>query len=263
MRWLLLVLLAGCGRAVEEPPPTPTPTPVAWELDGSWFVRYASDPKPYLDVAFREGQVPARVTATLAGPGVVHRDLELTWNAGEGEWQVVGTFLPDPLPGGWWWVSLVTAWDAAGHATTWASPAPWTAYDRGGEPGFFYAPEAGDRWRVETSGPAGGADPVVHVFRDDGTTWVAANDDWDVGKPWAGVSWPVQPASTYLVRVTGEKDDSGAYRIWAGPEGCTPDDALGAPDAGETAATAIELPACVLLRQELSGDVDWFRVVVP
>ena len=255
-----LLALAACSGP--SSPSTPT-----YELDGSWFVRYASDPRPYLDVAFRDGDRPARVTATLQGPARAWPDLELTWSADEEEWQIVATFLPDPLPGGWWFVSSVTAYDAADRATTWHSKAPWTPYGGGVEPGFFYASEPGPlRWRVETfAASKPHADPILRVVRADAPArWVAANDDWDVGQPWAAVTFPVEAGASYLVRVYGEADDAGHYAIAAAPEGAPrPAPPLGAPDAGELPADALLLPANVSLEGELRGDVDWFRFDVP
>lgn len=310
--WLLMALW-GCGepaggyspppQAGSSPPSVPGPTPPVYELDGSWFVRYASDPKPYLDVAFRGDQRPVRVTATLQGPGRAWPDLELSWNARDAEWQIVCTFLPDPLPGGWWFVSAVTAFDAGGEATAWRSKAPSTPYGGDVQPGFYYAAESGSlRWRVETfAAEAPHADPILRVVRADAPhRWVAANDDWDVGQPWAAVTFPVEPGASYLVRVYGEDDDAGHYAIRAAPEGAAAprvsegaappgafegaaapkvsEDAAApkvsegaaprpvprsAPDAGERPADALTLSPNVALRGELAGDVDWFRFDVP
>ena len=106
MRWSLalfgLVTLTGCQRGAPQ-------------LDGSWFVRYASDPSPYLDVAFR-GTQPAECAVTLKGPRGFSEDLKLTWNTKDDEWQVVPSHLPDPLPGGIWWVSEVRATTKSGQA---------------------------------------------------------------------------------------------------------------------------------------------------
>jgi hypothetical protein len=259
-RWLpvavaAVCLLSACGR---EPP-----TPPEYRLDGSWFVRYASDPKPYLDVAFHGPDVPARVTATLQGPTQAWPDLTLSWNAAEEEWQIVCTFLPDPLPGGWWFVSHVTAYDSAGRATTWSSQAPGTPYADGIEPGFYYASEDGAlKWRVETlSAGAKAADPILRVARADAPNrWVAANDDWDVGQPWAAVEFPVEAGVAYVVTVYGEEDDAGAYAIRARPvpgepssEAATP----GQPGTGPSTATA--LPAGSLVSAELGGTPHWWR----
>ncbi len=270
---LLAVLLAGTGCRGGAP-----------ELDGSWFVRYASDPTPYLDVAFR-GRRPDRVEAVLSGPEGRREDLALRWNAEDVEWQASPT-LPWPLPGGMWWVSEVRA-QVGRRALVWAAARPEDAYtlSSGGEPrpvparpGFFYAAEPGPvRVRVETAGPKDGprADPIVTVFADGALgTWLAAVDDSDVHDPYPTFVMPVTPGATYLVRVTGAEDDAGPYSLRVVPEAAPP---LASPPRGgptpdahepdDTPDRAVPLPLGAVLQRSLGGtrgpDVDWFRFVAP
>ena len=95
--WIVIIVAAWIGGCQRGAP----------QLDGTWFVRYASDSSPYLDVAFR-GKQPTSVAVVLRGPGGFAEDLPLTWNSKDREWQIVPD-LPDPLPGGVWWVSEVRA----------------------------------------------------------------------------------------------------------------------------------------------------------
>ena len=245
------------------------------ELDGSWFVRYASDPKPYLDVAFRGGPQPSRVTVDLQGPERAWVDLELALNEGEGEWQVVCSFLPQPLAGGPWFVSAVRAWHGA-ERTEYRSSAPWEPYavwlgseSRASEvtPGFFYATEPGPLpWRIETMRPPEGrvADPILRVYREgELRRWVAANDDPDVDQPYPSVVLPVEPGGTYLIALSGAEDDGGDYLLRAGPAA----EAAGPPaDAlpRERSPAASQLPPSTWVRGTLGREgVDWYRVTVP
>ncbi len=280
MRWLLvslLGLLLGCSGP-SELAERPAAERLA-ELDGSWFVRYHSDSKPYLDVAFREGAQPTRVTADLQGPARSWTDLELVHNEAEGEWQVVCSFLPQPFAGGPWFVSAVRAWGPGG-AVEYRSAAPWEPYavtvgseSRGTriEPGFFYASEAGPlMWRIEALRPEGGApaDPILRVYREgELRRWVAANDDWDVEQPYPAVVMPVEPGATYLIALSGAEDDAGRYALRAGPPGAgvaPPVVSDLPPDAPGQAVSALELAPGRWVQGELAGeDVDWYRVTVP
>ena len=281
-----LVGVLGCGSGggpavpIEAPAPATvearaTPGRLA-ELDGSWFVRYHSDPKPYLDVAFRDGPRPTRVTADLQGPEGSWQDLELAFNEAENEWQVVCSFLPQPLAGGPWFVSAVRAW-GQGSTVEYRSAAPWSPYEvvgagaAGVEPGFFYASETGPlMWRIEAVLPQGGrpADPVLRVYRaGELRQWVAANDDWDVEQPYPAVVMPVEAGATYLIALSGVEDDSGHYALRAGPpssgEAAPPLGVL-PPDAPADPAAAVALAPGQWVLGELAGqDVDWFQVTVP
>ncbi|MCO4773145.1 MAG: hypothetical protein KDA24_24130 [Deltaproteobacteria bacterium] len=264
--------LAGCQRGAPQ-------------LDGTWFVRYVSDPSPYLDVAFR-GKQPKTVEVVLQGPNGYRGDLPLTWNGKDREWQIVPS-LPDPLPGGVWWVSEVRA-TADGKAMRWAADSPQTLYTRtiDGQqattaeagPGFFYASEAGpNRVRIETMAPVGGrsGDPILAVYRDgDLTRWIAASDDYDVEEPYPTILMPTEPGVTYLIRVSGADDDAGDYAVRVVPEatprmaaptivGATPD--AHEPDQAPEKATTLELGT--VLHRSLGGtrgtDVDWMRFVAP
>lgn len=278
MRWSLalfgLVTLTGCQRGAPQ-------------LDGSWFVRYASDPSPYLDVAFR-GTQPAECAVTLKGPRGFSEDLKLTWNTKDDEWQVVPSHLPDPLPGGIWWVSEVRATTKSGQVMVWSSERPDRLYTRTVDgkqpttaeagPGFFYSPEDGPvRVRIETMAPKGGkpGDPILSVYRADAPDrWLAAADDYDVEQPYPTILMPVQPGDSYLIRVSGAEDDAGTYAIRVVPEseprmappgvlGATPD--LHEPDQEPQDAT--KLPLGTVLHRSLGGmpgtDVDWMRFDVP
>lgn len=268
----LCFLAPGCGG-----PP---------QLDGSWFVLYASDPKPYLDVAFR-GRHPDTVQVVLSGPEDHKETLGLTWNPQDEEWQVVPTHLPDPLPGGVWWVSEVQATSRSG-ISQWIATSPSSPYVRtvNGQnptsveptPGFFYSPEPGVvRVRIESRAPRGGTrgDPVMAVFADGQfDQWVAANDDYDVQQPYPTIVMPVQPGATYFVRVTGAEDDSGHYAIRVVPEShprVRPPEVLGkipdAYEADETPRDAKIVPLETWIHRSLGGtplpDVDWIRFVAP
>lgn len=273
--WIVIIVAAWIGGCQRGAP----------QLDGTWFVRYASDSSPYLDVAFR-GKQPTSVAVVLRGPGGFAEDLPLTWNSKDREWQIVPD-LPDPLPGGVWWVSEVRA-QAGSSALKWTAKAANRLYTRTTDgqqpttseagPGFFYSPEAGPhRVRIETMAPAGGrrGDPILAVFKGaDPTRWIAASDDYDVEEPYPTILMPVTPGATYLIRVSGAEDDSGDYAVRVVPESTPrmqPPELVGAtPDAHEPDQEpdgATKLPIGTILHRSLGGtpgtDVDWMRFVAP
>ncbi len=260
------------------------------ELVGSWFVRYRTDPTPYLDVAFDGGRGITRLTAELTGPERVHPDIEMRWVPEEDEWQHPSTFLPDPLPPGTWWVSRLRAELRGGGWSEWTAEGPdelyrWTsdAGESGGTSAFAGAftmpPPDGPMYAIDTLPVAGGteADTYLRVARlDEPDRPIALNDDADVLRGWASVWTPLSPG-TYLVRVDGRDDNVGDYAIRfarqddpppveaPGPKAAEPDP--WEPDDAPEQATALELGAIQVHtlspRRELLGDQDWFRIEVP
>ena len=190
-------------------------------LEGSWFVRYLSDPRPYLDVAFEEDDDDRveRVVADLQGPDALYPDLELAFNEDDREWQLVCDFLPQPLASGVWWISRLQVTHDDDRVTEFTAPDPqgvyrWTQGDAdapdaaGNSEGWlgpFYVPAVRDPMaHVGTFavGGDGGLDTTIAVYRaSDPTRWLAFADDPDVEDPAAKVSLPVEPGETYLVAV--------------------------------------------------------------
>ncbi len=139
---LMIAGLVGCPRASDSEP-TAAAKGAAIELDGAWFVLYADDPRPYLDVAFTDGSAtPARAWATLTHhtPSAQERRFELHWNAEDAEWQADCSDL-GPLGPSIHYIPSVEVEAKDGTRTTWTADGPWSPY-AGTEvgAGFFYVP---------------------------------------------------------------------------------------------------------------------------
>jgi len=213
---------------------SPAPCP---ELKGSWFVRYLSDAKPYLDVAVSStpGAAPLKsVTADLTGPAKTYPDIPLRYNAKDREWQAVCAFLPQPLAGGVWWVSRVRMTTVRGAWREYKADAPHSTYlhrhgDSGGKQqgsgrsevwiGSFYATEQGSGqplYTIQTFATQGGAqsNPVLQVYRAaDPVAWIAVNDDPDVNQDYARLTMPLKPGARYYIRVDDRYGEGGHYCV--------------------------------------------------
>ena len=261
-------------------------------LEGSWFVRYLSDPRPYLDVAFEEAdddQVE-RVVVDLQGPDALYPDLELAFNEGDREWQLVCDFLPQPLAAGVWWISRLRVAHDGDRWTEFTAPDPqggyrWTQGDAdapdavGNSQGWlgpFYVPAARDPMAHVGTFAVGedtGLDTTIAVYpASDPTRWLAFADDPDVEDPAAKVSLPVEPGATYLVAVetVGEPGPYGITLSIDEPLADTIAIPLQAgADAHDVWRWATVLDPAVPQRQlagdgtEPRSDRDWFTFTVP
>jgi hypothetical protein len=260
------------------------------ELIGSWFVRYRTDPTPYLDAAFDGSSAITRLTADLTGPERVYPDIDMRWVPKEDEWQHPSSFLPDPLPPGTWWVSRLRAELRGGGQVEWIAGGPDELYEwsnSAGESGhtsafagaFTMPPSGVPMYAIDTLPVAGGteADTYLRISRlDEPDTPIALNDDADVQRVWASVWTPLQPG-TYLVRVDGRDDNIGDYAIRFARQGDPPPAEVTGPKAAEPdpyepddqpdQATELVLGVTQVHtlspRRELLGDQDWFRIEVP
>ena len=220
------------GQDVDEGSPGPCP-----ELLGSWFVRYLSDPNPYLDVAISTppGAAPVKsVTADLKSPGKAYTDITLKYNPQDREWQAICGFLPQPLAGGIWWVSRVRITMAQGSWREYQAGDPYSTYSytSGGTGpvqqslrkskvwiGSFYATERGGPlplYTIHTFAVRGQRDsnPVLQVYREsDQAAWIAVNDDPDVNQDYARITMPLRPGDTYYIRVDDRYHQGGHYGI--------------------------------------------------
>lgn len=298
----VVVLLALGGRAPDPRPGSPEPEAGrsgAPRLVGSWFVRYLSDPKAYLDVALDVpvGVELASVTANLTGPARTYPDIQLQYNPKDGEWQMPSDPLPTPLAGGTWWVSRVSITTKAGQWLRYHAEDPFGTYrlDRGGPRGAaasgqatpvwigsFYATEPDPtrpRFTVHTFPAPGGdkSNPILQIYRPaDPKRWIAVNDDPDVNQDYARVSLPLDPGKTYLIRVDDRYHELGDYCLQinrspkpdkpgkAAPAGTHP----GEPDETHKAARPIkegEVRCLTFGRRAGStwGDEDWLAFSVP
>jgi len=240
------------------------------ELDGAWFVVYADDPRPYLDVAFATGAVaPAAVTAHLAGPSRGY-SFTLFHNPEDGEWQCDCTSLP-PLEPGVWWIPRVDVTLADGAVRSWLAASAWHSYegtDVGA--GFFFVPAPGRqvfngsafRQHIETAPVAGTpvADTAIFVFREDDLVhWVAAADDPTTTSPYAILDCYLEEGR-YLVRVDGSEESGGYFiRLDEGPE-YVYDEAE--PDGPDSPSRLIPGHS---YHRTVGGDdrSDWFVIDVP
>lgn len=263
------------------------------DLVGSWFVRYRSDPVPYLDIAI-EGATGAitSVKADLSGPDGLRTDIELDYVEAEDEWQKPQTGLPKPLPGGMWWVPRVRVDLADGGWVQWTAEGPdtrytWTRDDGAAGPtsafcGSFYMPPAqGQLYAIDTLPVREGVDVDTYLrvsTLDEPDTPIALNDDADLEEKWAGVALPLTPGTPYLVRVDGRDDNVGDYAIIFRrrddpyPPSWLPGRPAGDPDPFETdddptVATTLRLGEHQVHSLSgvggLLGDRDWFVVTVP
>lgn len=220
------------GPPDEEVPPGSCP-----ELKGSWFVRYLSDAKPYLDVAVSSppGSLPLiTVTADLSGPVKTYPNIPLKYNAREGEWQAICDFLPQPLAGGVWWVSRVKLKTAKGAWREYSAGNPLSTYlhrhgdSKGAQQGSvqskvwigsFYATERDSPHPLHTihTFPAKGgtrSNPVLQVYEAaDPVAWIAVNDDPDVNQDFARITMPLKPGARYYIRVDDRYGEGGHYCV--------------------------------------------------
>lgn len=267
-------------------------------LVGSWFVRYASDPVAYLDVAVEApaGVKLSKVTAHLTGPGRTYPDIELRYNPKDDEWQLARDPLPTPLAGGTWWVSQVGLFLEDGRWLRYHADDPYGTYlvDRGarGGPtvkdekskvwiGSFYATEQDaerPHFTVHTFPAPGGkkSNPTLQIYRaGDPARWIAVNDDPDVNQDYARVSLPLTPGQTYLIRVDDRYHELGDYCLQvnrsatpsgegrAAPAGTHP----GEPDdePGKARVLAQGEVRCLTFtpREGIWGDQDWLSFTAP
>lgn len=262
----LLTLVAGCGCPEVSAPATSVPSAApSLGLDGAWFVVYADDPLPYLDVAFSDGSaVPTRVWASLRqhAPMAAERRFELTWNVQDAEWQADCSGLAKPGVG-IWYLPEVQAELADGQIISWTAKDPWTSY--GGTdvpPGFFFVPgPEGPRTRIVTAAVPGAApaDTAIFVFGDDDLSrWIGAADDPITTSPFAILEMPLEPGR-YLVRVDGS-EEAGEYAIHRGAGG-DPGPPEVEPD-GPDSATSLQ-PGRTYVRRVGGDDLsDWFVLEV-
>ncbi len=261
-------------------------------LEGAWFVRYLSDPRPYLDVAF-DRAADARVegvVADLQGPGTLYSDLELTFNPEDREWQVICDFLPQPLAAGEWWISRLQVTHDGGRQTEFVADDPrggyrWSQAGEDGEGptgdsegwlGPFFVPAAGETMaHVGTHAVAGGGelDTTLAVYdAADPTRWIAFSDDPDVEDAAAKIALPVEPGRRYLVAVDSV-GEPGPYGISLSL-GATPADRIDVPlqtarDAADIWRWAEPLIPGEPQRHEAGdgddpgSDRDWFSFTVP
>jgi hypothetical protein len=204
------------------------------QLQGSWFVRYASDPKPYLDVAFEQkpGGKIKTVKATLQGPSKRYPDIGLQYNSAEKEWQKVCDFLPQPLAGGIWWVSEIMATTQTGAKIHYKAESHHKKYrmtirnadgakiresQTDHEPGAFYSTEAGAPIYTILTRPEKGKpeiDLAMYVYlAPDTDHWIAYNDDPDVKEIYPQISMPLLSGQKYYIRITNKDENGGPYSI--------------------------------------------------
>ena len=262
-------------------------------LEGTWFVRYLSDPRPYLDVAFDEGDDSRveRLVADLQGPEAAYEDLELAFNPDDREWQIVCDFLPQPLAPGDWWISRLRVLHDGDRWTEFSAPDPREGYRwsrivdgapvAGGEAdawlGPFHVPRSGPlmahvgTFSVDDSVDLDTTITVYHA--SDPERWRAFGDDPDVEDPAAKVSLPVEPGASYLVAVDNV-GEPGPYAILLTFRGESMPASLVYPvreadDAGDRWELAVELrPDAAQTHRsgdgpEAGSDRDWFRFTVP
>jgi len=300
----LLLLLGVCLavwllRPGQDPvPPAPSekakPGGELPRLVGSWFVRYLSDPRAYLDVATDPpvGEGLARVTAHLTGPKKTYPDIELKYNPVDGEWQMTRDPLPTPLTGGTWWVSQVGLFMADGRWVRYHADDPFGTYQvdhggRGGSPvtgeisdtwiGSFYATEQDverPRFTVHTFPAPGGkkSNPILQVYLpSDPVGWIAVNDDPDVDQDYARVTLPLTPGQTYLIRVDDRYHELGDYCLVVSrsAEVKVPGSAARAGEGDDTHGQARPIKEGEVRCQAFSrregvwGDEDWLKFQVP
>lgn len=284
------------GAAARAGEVSPLP-PTAPRLEGSWFVRYLSDPNAYLDVAAKAppGDRIARVTAELSGPDKKYPDLRLKYNTRDREWQIICGFLPAKLVGGVWWVSRVRISTAGGHWTAYSARTPHGTYRvdhgdtagtraRGGSTrswiGSFYARSqdaSRPLFHVHTVPTQGGApsNPVLQVYRaSDPVRWFAINDDPDVNQDYARLALPLTPGETYYIRVDDRYHKLGHYAVAVTRSAAAParPARAKAPDASEPdddhrRARVISLgqvqARSFSRRGGIWGDQDWLKFSVP
>ena len=272
---------------------------VAPRLAGSWFVRYRSDPRAYLDVALEEsppGVVVARVTADLRGPQATYRDLQLAYNPGDREWQLICWFLPARLTGGVWWVSRVRITTAHGQWADYSARSPHATYHlstgRGGAQaspavktrvwiGSFYATEeqpSRPLYHIQTFPIRGGgrSNPVLQVYRRaDPVRWIAVNDDPDVNQDHAHITMPLVPGHSYYIRVDDRYGQRGDYAVLISRSPVTPPVLAPGPDpdpfepddhhhqARPLAVGQVQVRSFSRRSDTIWGDQDWMLFHVP
>ncbi len=284
---------AGAGALDSSTARPPTASP---GLKGSWFVRYLSDPNPYLDVEVEAppGVHLARVTADLSGPEKAYRDLPLKYNAKDSEWQTVCKFLPAKLAGGVWWVSRVRLSTRDGRWFEYTAAAPHGTYllasgdARGATHGVrtpiwigsFYATDDSSTspvYYIHTFPTRGGtrSNPVLQVYAaTDPVRWIAINDDPDVNQDYARVAMPLTPGETYYIRVDDRYRQRGHYAVVVSrsasppaPVGPGRDPDRYEPDDDHRRARPISVGQVQVRsfsgRQGIWGDQDWLELKVP
>jgi len=260
-------------------------------LEGAWFVRYLSDSRPYLDVAFDPDDDPRveRVVADLTGPEATYPDLELAFNPDDREWQIVCDFLPQPLAAGNWWISRLRVLHDGDQWVEFAAPDPRHGYHWKRTSGGPLATGESDAWQGPFHVPKQGRinaqvatfrlqdladiDTAVSVYHPNHLDrWIAFGDDPDVEDPSAKVTLPVEPGETYLVAVdgVGERGEYGIAVTLGGPlEAGVLAPLRTSPDAPEVARDATTLLVGVPQRHRIGdgpdpgSDRDWFRFTVP
>jgi len=266
---VVAALLFFVGRVEHEPAP-PTAPP---QLEGAWFVKYASDPNPYLDVAFfpADDKRIQRVITDLSGPEQVYRNIELAFNPEDGEWQKVCDFLPDELPGGIWWVSRVEAFGEEGSfgaqfANDPHEDKPWL--------NAFYATEPGEaKICVQTFplDPAGPVDMVMEAYHaDDPERWFAYCDAPDVEEVHPRLAFPTTAGETYLIRLRSLIGATGGYVVYISRDGfanAVPEakksETSYEPNNTKDQATSIELGQSQIHDLSDTDDEDWLAVSIP
>jgi len=260
-------------------------------VTGAWFVRYASDPNPYLDVAVADetGIGIKRVVADLKGPRKTYQHLDLAYNRADREWQKVCDFLPPKLEGGLWWVSRIKVEADSGSWAEYTAAEPYSAYrftfgdTRGNRAekqnsrvwiGAFYATEEGAPIYYISTLPVKGKkkiDPVMYLYRaDDPLHWIAISDDPDVEVVYPRIALPLTPGETVYIRIESLRRDVGEYAVVVNDTGFVTEAAAGitAPDIYEPnndyrRATKISLGERQNHSLSTNDEIDWLVLAVP
>ncbi len=265
------------------------------QLSGTWFVKYESDPNAYLDVAMLDGSDSGlkSVKADLRGPQRTYKDVELTFNPDDQEWQKVCDFLPEKLPGGIWWISRIKATAGDGSWSEFSAPNPYSGYrfdffEAGGALeknrksevwiGAFYAREEGDRVYFFETFPLRAGDRIDLVMliyaAGDPAHWIAISDDPDVEEVHPRLAVPLTPGKTYFIRVLSVCGDTGRYSIRMSDTGFGPAPASGEPapsqnEPNNNHASASRISSGETQHHSLQTgpdgrpDEDWFVFTVP
>ncbi|MCZ7584366.1 MAG: hypothetical protein M5R36_14075 [Deltaproteobacteria bacterium] len=299
---IAVVVLVAIGVACKKKNAEPTAEDYPM-LVGSWFVRYASDPLPYLDVAVDDHKAGIKgVTADLTSPSRVHENLAMMPNdvenpEWENEWRYECRFLEEKLEEGIWYVSRVRIEAKDDSWSEFTAPNHYDAYryrhgnargqahdnmEASVEPGALYVTETQTGhpiFYISTFASKDGTEgyPVLRVFKQNDTkAWLAKNEEPDAYVKYPRVALPLVAGETYLIEVTSREPVgvNGHYGIVVNDKEFTTrdNDKAAVPDKYEPDDTPADAKPIAVddvqshsfsTRTDGTHDVDWLVFRVP